>query len=133
MLIKQLLGTKEFFRFVQIGVLNTIFGYGVFALVYLVTAQPNLSMITATIFGVFFNFFTTGRIVFGNRKASVLASFLLGYCVALGVNIVLLNVLLELGLNGLVAQALLLPITVVLSYLINSRIIFRSRVRSSDG
>lgn len=133
MLIKQLLGTKEFFRFVQIGVLNTIFGYGVFALIYLVTAQPNLSVITATIIGVIFNFFTTGRIVFGNRKVSVLASFLLGYCVTLGVNIVLLNVLLELGLSGLVAQALLLPITVVLSYLINSRIVFRSRVRTSDS
>lgn len=123
---------KEFFSFLKVGVLNTIFGYGVFALIYLVTSQPNFSIITATIIGVVFNFFTTGRIVFGNQKNSILVSFIFGYFVTLSLNIVLLNVLLEFGLNCLIAQALLLPITVVLSYLINSRIVFRSRVRTSN-
>ena len=56
----------RFVRFLLIGVVNTIFGYSIFAAMFLATGQPELSIIVATAIGVLFNFMSTGRVVFGN-------------------------------------------------------------------
>ena len=129
----QYLISKKLFRFIHIGVINTIFGYGVFVFLYTVTNKPYLSVITTTIIGVLFNFFTTGRFVFDNQSAAALLPFVLGYTVILGVNIVLLDLLLNLGIHGNIAQGLTLPVTALLSYLINSHIVFKDRVRANRG
>ena len=62
----------QFVRFLLIGALNTIFGYTLFGAIYLTTARPNFAVVAATIFGVVFNFFSTGRLVFCiPRKAGI--------------------------------------------------------------
>jgi len=117
----------QFIKFIQIGIVNTMFGYGIFALCFLATRWPQLSAVVATVVGVLFNFFTTGRLVFGSRAMSALGPFVLGYVVTLSLNLVLLDAMLGLGVGALLAQALILPITVTLNYLVNSRIVFRTR------
>ena len=112
--------------FVLVGVLNTAVGYGLFALLFVVTGSHRIAVVAATIAGVLFNFFSTGRIVFGNRSGRTLPPFILGYAVTLGVNFVLLELLVRAGVNPLMAQAGCLPVVVVLGYLINSRIVFKN-------
>lgn len=65
-------------RYYQIGIVNTLFGYGMFAL--LVTAGLNifLAQITAHIMGVTFNYFSYSRHVFQDASATKLR-FLLSY------------------------------------------------------
>jgi putative flippase GtrA len=116
----------RFARFLVIGVFNTIFGYGVFALVYLATGVPTLAIVLATGIGVLFNFMTTGRVVFGNRDARAIIPFVMGYAVTMAINIALVDAFLAAGINALAAQAFSLPIVVGASYLINAHLVFRA-------
>ena len=121
-------------RFLAVGMLNTVFGYSAFALLFVVTQNRNASLIAATVLGTLFNFFTTGRIVFGNRTWRTLLPFVLAYGVALVLNLLVLNLLVALKVGTLVAQAVSLPVVVVISYLINARFVFRPRASvPSDG
>jgi putative flippase GtrA len=112
--------------FIAVGVLNTAVGYGLFALLFLATQSHRMAAILAYAGGIIFNFFSTGRIVFGARSLGALLPFVVGYLVVLGANLVMLEGLVWLGLHALAAQAISLPFLVAASYLINSRIVFRS-------
>ena len=113
-------------RFLLVGVVNTIFGYSVFALLYVLTHHHNFSVVVATIIGIVFNFFTTGRIVFGNKSWRALLPFVMAYGIALGLNLIVLNLLLAAGVSALIGQAISLPVVVIVSYLINARFVFRN-------
>ena len=113
-------------RFIAIGIVNTIFGYAVFAGFYQASGSHRLSIIGATIVGVSFNFFTTGRIVFGSSNNRLILRFFAGYAISLGANLVLLEILVRLGVNALVAQLISLPPVVVLTYFVNARLVFRN-------
>lgn len=118
---------RRLVRFLLVGVVNTAFGYGVFALLYIATGQPTLSVVLATGCGILFNFFTTGRLVFRNRTWATLPPFIAAYAIALALNIVLLKLLLAVQMHPLLAQALCLPVVVVASYVINSRFVFTDK------
>lgn len=113
--------------FILVGMLNTVVGYGLFAGIYFATQSRRIAVVIATILGVLFNFFSTGRIVFGNRSGWALIPFILGYVVTLGVNFILLELLVRGGVDPLIAQAICLPVVVVLGYLFNSRIVFKNK------
>jgi putative flippase GtrA len=113
--------------FVVVGVLNTAFGYALFAALYLMLQSHRAAAVLAYAGGVLFNYFSTGRLVFDSRNFRALVPFILGYLVILGLNLLLLEILVGWGVNALAAQALSLPPLVVASYLINSRIVFRQR------
>lgn len=114
-------------RFVLVGVVNTAFGYGLFALVFLATASHRVAIVLANALGILFNFFTTGRVVFGNRSPRALIPFVLGYAGTMAVNLALMELLLRAGIHPLLAQAVSLPLIVVTAYAINARIVFRNR------
>lgn len=119
---------KRFLRFVAVGVLNTAFGYGVFALAWWLTRNQDLSVVVATMVGVVFNYFTTARLVFASRGFGALLPFIAGYAVVMLVNIALLRVLTGLGLHALAGQLICLPVSVVLAYAINAFVVFRKPV-----
>jgi putative flippase GtrA len=118
---------RRMLTFLVVGVLNTVVGYGLFAVLFLTTQSYRVAAVVAYAGGIIFNFFSTGRLVFKSRRVSALLPFVAGYLVILGANLALLEVLVGLGMNALIAQAVSLPLLVVASYLINSRIVFRSR------
>jgi putative flippase GtrA len=118
----------RFVRFLAVGVLNTAFGYSVFAAFYLLSGGMHRTAITvATMIGVAFNYFTTGRLVFANRGLSALIPFVAGYAVVLVLNILAVDLLMGAGLNALTAQLVCLPAVVLCSYLINDRLVFSGR------
>lgn len=114
----------KFIGFVLVGIVNTAFGYGMFAALYAVTGLHRLAIVLATIAGVVFNFFTTGRLVFRNTALRRLVPFALGYCVVLVVNIVLVDAANSIGISPFLGQALSLPVTVCLAFVINDRLVF---------
>lgn len=116
-------------RFLLVGGLNTLFGYGLFAIFYLVSQHRQMSLVAATVVGAVFNFFTTGRLVFADRGFRMLLPFLLGYALVLAANMTLLEGLSRLGLPALAAQAIALPAVVALSYLTNRYVVFARRSR----
>jgi putative flippase GtrA len=111
-------------RFLLVGVFNTIFGYGVFVALLRGGLTPARALAAATVIGVVFNFFTTGRVVFLNSDPARLWRFASAYGIVFVVNAVLLDVATRLGLDAALAQALLVAPCVALSYFLNRTLVF---------
>jgi hypothetical protein len=80
---------RQFVRFLAVGLLNTAFGYAVFAVAILAGLGSMLSLVLAYVFGITFNFFTTGRFVFRDKRLSVFARFVAAYGVIYAFNVAL--------------------------------------------
>lgn len=124
--------SPRFLRFLVVGVLNTAVGYGLFAAVYLATGRHRVAIVIATVLGVVFNFFSTGRLVFGSRRLRAFVPFVLGYVVTCGLNILLVDGLLLAGVSPVLGQLVALPPVVLLSYQINHRLVFRTARRGAS-
>lgn len=116
---------RLFVRFLAVGLLNTLFGYGVFGLLVVAGLAPEVALLIATVLGVLFNFVTTGRMVFASRDWRRLPFFAAIYGITYLVNLAGLRGLMVLGVGPLIAQAILLPLVVLLSFALNKLLVFR--------
>lgn len=114
----------NFVKFLVVGIVNTGFGYALFALFYLLLGSHQLAITLATACGVVFNFHSTGRLVFRSRRLSALLPFVAGYAAVWLVNILLLNELTALAISPLAGQVFALPLLVLLTYAINRYLVF---------
>lgn len=124
--IVQRLRDRQFIRFLVAGCINTLFGYGVFSLLVLAGLGPDISLLVATVAGVLFNYFTTGKIVFAARGWGRLPWFAAVYSLTFLTNLLSLRGLIAAGMPSLLAQAVLLPVIVVLSFVLNKFLVFRA-------
>lgn len=115
----------QFVRFVLVGGLNTLVGYSLFAVLFLLSGDHRLALLVATVLGVLFNFVTTGRLVFANRRWSRLPLFVGLYALTFALNLGALELLVAVGVAPLLGQLLVLPAVVVLSFLGNRLVVFR--------
>jgi putative flippase GtrA len=95
----------SFVRFLVVGVLNTVFGYGFFALLIWAGLWYPAAAAASTVGGIVFNFNTTGRLVFGNRDSSVFWRFVGVYALTYVVGVGLMKAGLLLGVPVLVTAA----------------------------
>lgn len=119
--------SNRFLRYLVVGTFNSAVGYGIYAVLVLLGLVPELALLLATIIGVFIAFRTTGRIVFGNKDGALLFRFIAVYATIYLINAALLRLLVVLGLSPLIAQAMLLPVTVVITFLSMRRFVFDPR------
>jgi len=119
-----LLSHWRFLRFLAVGVINTIFGYGVYFALLRASVPPTLALAAATTMGVLFNFVTTGRFVFTSADGSRIIRFAAVYGVVFLVNATMLQAGVALGIDAALMQALLLAPCVFLSYLLNRTLVF---------
>ncbi|MES2972787.1 MAG: GtrA family protein [Pseudomonadota bacterium] len=106
----------RFVRFLLVGLLNTGIGYALFTLFTLTGFSSATALGMTYVFGVISNFFTTGRLVFGTARPALFLKFVGVYLVIYLINLGLLGVLTDNGINKLLAQAALVPFMAVLSY-----------------
>ena len=99
-LVRQLAGSRfgQLIRFYQAAAINTLFGYGVFALMIWLGVNLYVAQLIAQVLGVSFNYFTYSRHVFRDRSASK-GSFILAYLGNYLVNLALLA-----GLSKVIAS-----------------------------
>jgi putative flippase GtrA len=107
-------------RFIVLGAVNTVLGYAVYAVLIVLGMVPQLALVVSFAFGIVRNYFTTARLVFGQRGFQRLPAYLLGYVTIYVVNAGLLHLVLICGLAPLVAQAVLLPFVAVFAYVLLS-------------
>ena len=115
---------RQFVRFLLIGALNTVFGYSIFALFIFFGVHYSIASLLSTVLGVLFNFKTTGRYVFNNRKNSLLGKFFLVYAVIYGCNVGLLKIMNDFSISMYIAGAVLALPLAVLSYILNKKLVF---------
>ena len=117
---------RRFVRFLVVGALNTLFGYGVFSLLVLTGLGAGLSLFVATVLGVLFNYVTTGRLVFAARGLGRLPWFVAVYGLTFLINLWSLKGLASAGFSPFLAQALLLPFVTILAFVLNKTFVFRT-------
>lgn len=119
-----MLPSRQFLLFCAVGVLNTAFGYSVFAGLLYAGLGRALALLLATCVGVLFNYFSTGRIVFGNRGAGRLPRFIASYAVVYVCNLAVMEALVALGVNVYVAGAVAIVSSTVVAFLLNRLFVF---------
>lgn len=117
----------QFFLFILVGVINTIFGYSIFALLTFFGVHYVLAVFFATCLGVLFNFKTIGAVVFKSRNNKLLIRFIGVYVVQYVANIALIKLLLSLSINIYAAGAISTFVTAILSYNLNKYFVFARR------
>jgi putative flippase GtrA len=112
-------------KFIFVGILNTIFGYLVFAGLLWTGLHYSYALFVATCLCVLFNFKSIGILVFNNRKNQLLLRFILLYATLYGVNIVLIYCLNFLYPNVYINGIIAIPFTALISFFGNKYFIFR--------
>jgi len=123
-MLKSLLKTR-FIRFLLVGGLNTLFGYGIFALL-LWGLPKSAALLGSTILGILFNFKTTGILVFESHNNRLIYRFVLCYAIVYLVNLGLLQAAENLEFNLWLAQAIYILPMAVLAYSLQKSLVFKT-------
>ncbi len=116
---------RRFVKFLFVGGINTLFGYSMYALFVTLSFSPSNALLISYILGVFWNFKTTGSIVFKNKDNRLIFKFFLSYVFTFSVNNFFLNFLMNnLHLNKYLAQLILVLPMAVVSFTIFKTFIF---------
>jgi putative flippase GtrA len=127
-LIKTGFFSQTIAKFLGVGVLNTVVGYAIYALLILLHLPYLAALLIATVAGVTFNYFSIGRLVFkSNGGLHVLAKFMTAYSVVYVVNAAGLAVLIkQLQVGPYIGQALCVPLSVILSWLLMNYWVYKN-------
>lgn len=125
MLILQDLLKNQAIRFILIGIINTLFGYGLFSLFIFLRFNSSMAIFLSTLVGIVLNFNTLGHFVFNNTDKKLLIKFISSYLF-----LMLFNMTLEKSLHFIVSSnyfsgLLSIIITAGLSYAINKNLVFK--------
>ncbi|PPQ36945.1 GtrA family protein [Rhodoblastus acidophilus] len=126
------LAQARFLRFLVVGGLNTVFGYGLFYLLLRLSGSALFALTLGTVIGVLFNFVTTGALVFRTMERRRLAKFLGVYGIVYLYNAAGLTILQAMALDPALAGLLLLPGAVAISYGLNRSFVF-NRAPAVEG
>lgn len=113
-------------KFVLVGILNTVFGYTLWALLLFLGMHYALAVIVSTIIAVLFNFKTTGSIVFKNKDNKLLFKFVQVYIITMCINIFLLKIAKTAGLNLYIVGFVLTIVMAIITFLMQKFYVFRS-------
>jgi len=120
----QLEVAQKFGRFVVVGLVNTAFGYAVFALLLWLGMAPQPALIFAFAIGVMWNYLTTARYVFGATGFRRLPAYAMAYLSVYVANALALQAMLSRAVDPFAAQAILTPLAAILSFILLS-LVFR--------
>jgi putative flippase GtrA len=65
----------SFYKYLVVGVSNTVFGYSIFMLFLYIGLHYSIAALLSTILGIFFNFYMYGKIVFKSNSWKFLGKF----------------------------------------------------------
>jgi putative flippase GtrA len=114
------LANQRMLRFVGVGLLNTAFGYSVYAFLVFAGIPYLIALSIATVAGVIFNYFSFGRMVFRAPGGSVVfVKFIAAYAVLYLANAALLRVLTtSFHFGPYLGQIICIPLSVLASWLL---------------
>lgn len=115
----------QFIKFLLIGGLNTLFGYGIYAALIWGGFRPFLAVAGCTVLGVLFNFQSTGRLVFKNANPNVLLRFIIVYIFIYFLTIGILPLIISgLNINAYWAGAIVQLPMALLAFILQRKFVF---------
>ena len=115
---------KRLWRYYQAGLVNTLFGYGLYALFVWTGVNMYVAQIAAHVLGMTFNYFTYSRFAFAGRdgsKGRFIASYILNYLLGLIALAAAAQAIRSPYLAGLVSVVFVS----IVNYFILKRLVFR--------
>lgn len=119
--------SRRFIIFLLVGGLNTIFGYGLFALCLYLKLHYTLASLISTVIGILFNFKTSGVIVFKNKDNSLIYRFFLAYGISFCIGICLLFLLNQMGVSNYIGGAILIIPGAIIAYTLQRLLVFNKK------
>jgi putative flippase GtrA len=123
---------KRLWRYYQVGVVNTLFGYAIFAALIRLGVNVFAAQIVSHISGVVFNYFTYSRFAFSgynSRLVNFALAYAFNYAVSFVVLFVVRNFIESLYLCGLIATI----IASLVNYFVLKGSVFRRKVTNEQG
>ncbi len=117
---------RRVWRFYQAGVINTLFGYGAYALLVRLGLNIYLAQIASHLAGMAFNFLTYSRYVFKGHDASLIRYFA-SYAGQYAISVTALAGASAVGLNPYVAGLVAIGATSVVNYFVLKVFVYRVR------
>jgi putative flippase GtrA len=114
----------QFIKFLFVGFINSLFGYGCFALFLYMGLHYTLALLLATIYGVIFNFKSTGVLVFASHNNRLIFRFVGFYTIIYFINVVGIKAFNYVGVTPYISAAILILPVALISYLFNRRFVF---------
>lgn len=114
-----------FVKFILVGILNTAFGYGAFALLMYTGLHYPAAVVLSTIAGILFNFKTTGVLVFKNKDNSLIFKFIAVYTLVCITGIIILRLAEIAHINLYFAGLVSTGICAVTAFLLNKNWVFK--------
>ena len=114
-----------FAKFILVGILNTAFGYGAFALLMYTGLHYSAAVVLSTIAGILFNFKTTGVLVFKNKDNSLIFKFIAVYTLVCITGIIILRLAEIAHINLYFAGLVSTGICAVTAFLLNKNWVFK--------
>lgn len=126
--------SNRFLLFILVGVGNTMFGYGIFALFIFMGMHYVLAVLLSTILGVLFNFKSTGGIVFKSHDNRLIFRFFFVYSIIMIINMILLKLSIKLAFNMYLASFVITIPMAFVSYFFQKNFVFSKlrRCNASD-
>jgi putative flippase GtrA len=115
-------------RFIGVGLINTVVGYSIYGILILLHMPYLAALLMATIMGMIFNYFSIGRLVFKSRGGlSVFGKFIAAYGMVYGINAIALDILIKhFQFDPYIGQALCVPLSVIISWLLMNYWVFKN-------
>lgn len=115
----------KFFRFIIVGIVNTAFGYALFALLIYLKFHYSIAVLISTILGVLFNFKTIGEIVFNNKSNRLILRFGMVYFITYWLNVFIIFIFKKVISENLylVGFLALIPVALI-TFFLNKYFVF---------
>lgn len=114
-----------FIKFILVGILNTAFGYFVFAVLLYFGLHYTLAVVLSTIAGVLFNFKTTGKLVFKNDNNKLIFKFVAVYAFTSIIGIIVLRLAELVNVNLYFAGMVSTGICAIIAFILNKNWVFK--------
>lgn len=121
----------QFIKFLFVGGLNTLFGYGIYALFLALGFDYAIAVFGGTLLSVLFNFKTTGMLVFKNKNNGLIFKFFGVYFFVYILNTLSLSVFNYFNFNLYLAGFVLLFPMALVSYYLMKKFVFGENYVSS--
>jgi putative flippase GtrA len=111
---------SKIFKYVGAGILNTVFGYTLYAVMIFCSVSYVYSLIISTVGGVIFNYYSFGRLVFRkNSSFVVFIKYILSYSMICAVNVILMGfIMANIVASPYIAQVICIPVGIIMGWVL---------------
>jgi len=125
MIFNLILKRIQFTKFIIVGVLNTIVGYGIYWVILQLGINFTIAAFVSTFIGTIFNFFTTGRLVFNSKNNTLFYKFVFVTIFLYLISIAGISFIHNFDISYEIAGAIIIIPRAILSYILNKNVVFK--------